>query len=834
MISAYLRLSQERPRTILSVAAVATVLLAALTFGRLGFSADREALFEASPTERQRQEDFQKRFGGWKDLVLVLDGSTAANRESTVLKLKERLPKSALFTDVRATLELPGLQRMGLYFLSIDDLKAIDKALKTHERLLTSLATGGWYSFLEQGSLGKGPALGASGEENRKRFTEAWRRSVEGRGGAELGDLFPHIVLPERAFFTDGDQRHLIYFHSDDPLAARAALEDLHNEVQFAGRFVLLGQPLLQAQEQQETIRDALISSALSVIIVQCLLIWGFRETARPRLAFGSLLFGLSWSVSWAALSVGVLNIITINFLTITLGLGIDFSIHLLARYSEERVQHESLKAMEITLRTSGVENLVGAAATSLAFLTLSLTDFRAVTELGTITGLAIWLCFGSVVLLLPPLLFWHEKSHPQCLPALVPSEKLCHTEKSLRSRPQRTLLLGGLLVAVLAVLGTQVRFDYNLLNLQSDTSEAVSYEKSGGYSSLAAFFVAENPQEALEYKTKFEALSSVKSVQTVAELLPQQIASKEPLVRSIVSQAERLPRPTFDPESVPDWTRLRALTDREKASKDDPDWVETLNHTGPGPLEQVWKQMQRHLKAELDRTLVHLRRHQTHLDMSEWKAESSGVLRYSNSDGKTVLRVLAKDPLWERESLNAFVMEFDTVTDRGVGPPFLIRSYLEQMRRSYFDAVKYAVVCIVVLLLLHFRAVLPTVIALVPKVVGTVGMLAAMAVCGVDFNPANCMALPLTLGIGLVFGIHAVHRCLEHPDELLIGGSTGRAISLSAWTTIASFGTLMVASSPGIFSLGFVMAAGVGANLLATYLLVPPLVVLFRDRLKR
>ena len=95
-------------------------------------------------------------------------------------------------------------------------------------------------------------------------------------------------------------------------------------------------------------------------------------------------------------------------------------------------------------------------------------------------------------------------------------------------------------------------------------------------------------------------------------------------------------------------------------------------------------------------------------------------------------------------------------------------------------------------------------------------------------------MALPLTLGIGLVFGIHAVHRLLESEEVLLVQGGTGKAIALSAWTTIASFGTLMVASHPGIFSLGFVMATGVGANMLATYLLVPPLIELSRNQLSR
>ncbi len=826
-IAAYFRLCRDRPQAVLAVLSLLTAILALLTYPRVSFSADREALFRATSEEQQQREDFQRRFGSWLDLIVVLDGGTTAERERCAIELGKQLrSRGDLFDDVRATLELPGLEHQGLYFLSRSELESIDATLGQHQAVLTQMAKEGWYGFLKSTEIGA-----QDGQQDR--FSEAWRRAVEGRGSGELSELFPHFVVPSRAFFTDGSSRHLIFFRSEKPLEAQRAVAEIELRLGFSGRVVVLGQPLLQAQEKAETVRDAGISTVLSIVFVQLLLIHGFRETARPGLAFLSLIFGLLWSMAWAAVSVGVLNIITVNFLSITVGLGIDFSIHFLARYAEEREKTDSYEAMLLTWRSTGFEILVGAMATSLAFFALLLTDFQAVKELGIITGVAILLCFASVVLILPPFIYWHEERKGFVPLNVATLPWVSNFETRLRSYPRTTLAVGSALMLVFGLLGTRVNFDYNLLNLQSENFEAVIYERESGFSTLAAYLVADDTAEALLFKEKLEKLPAVSMVKTVAELFPQDPEGKEALVASIVARAKALPVPSFDPQAEPNWKKMEGLTKGWEERPGRPDWVESLANSGPGPVEAVWRQMQTHLFGELSTMLGYLREHQTGLQLSQWSTQFPDLSRYSNSDGKTVLRVQGKRSLWERESLEEFTDQVASVTDRAIGPPFLIRSYLEQMRKSYYDAVGYAIVAIVVLLLAYFRALIPTFIALVPKVAGTLVMLGAMAICGVEFNPANCMALPLTLGIGLVFGIHAVHRCLEKPDELLVEGATGKSISLAAWTDIVSFGTMLTASNPGIFSIGFVMAVGVGANLLATYTMVPPLVVLFRDKLR-
>ena len=827
----YIQLCHDFPQRILAVASIVTALLCLFSFPALDFSSDRRALFKISADEQAKQQAFQKRFGSWDQLVIVLDGGSSKAREKAALALRDRLQDQAEITDLRACLEMEDVHRISLYFLSVQELTEVRESLQIHGQRLAGLSREGWYSFLERSD--EIDQLDESQSAQRERFKQVWEENVQSRGKGALKELFPRVEFPSRFFFTDGETRHLLFLRSQEPIRVQEIVDQMSPNLGFPGRVVLTGQPLLQALEKQQTIRDALLTTAITIVLVQFILTFGFQEKARPRFGFLSLILGLLWSTAWAALSVGTLNIITINFLCISVGLGVDFSIHILARYSEERNREKAVPAMVETMRTTGVENLIGAAATSLAFASLYLTEFQAVRELGLITGLAVPICFVSVVTLYPPMLFWWERKHPPNDREVLTYPSLSEAERLLRGHPHKAALVGLLATIAMVFWGRGVRFDSNLLNMQAPSARAVSYEREASFNSLSAFVTADTPEHALVLKEKLEQLPSVSRVQTIAELFPSNVREKRTLVQDIVELSAKIPIPLYNPKAVPDWDRLKTLTAESKAGdKAELAWVAELKDVGPGPVEDIWVSMQSHLKIELTRFLKILKDQDPNLSLTDWRNKHPQLINYSNLDGKTVLRIQAKGDLWQRSVMDRFVTEIQSVTDRGLGPPFSIRSYLDELHRSYVQAVGYAMMAILVLLAVHFRAVLPTLIALTPKLVGAAAMFWAMAIFGIDLNPANCLALPLTLGIGLVFGIHAVHRSLENPDFYLVHGSTGRAIALSGLTTVTSFGTLMVATHPGIFSLGFVMATGVGANMLATYFFVPPLIELSRSRL--
>ncbi|GIX46172.1 MAG: hypothetical protein KatS3mg131_0383 [Candidatus Tectimicrobiota bacterium] len=102
------------------------------------------------------------------------------------------------------------------------------------------------------------------------------------------------------------------------------------------------------------------------------------------------------------------------------------------------------------------------------------------------------------------------------------------------------------------------------------------------------------------------------------------------------------------------------------------------------------------------------------------------------------------------------------------------------------------------------------------------------MALCGLQFNMANLIILPLFLGIAVDSGIHLVHRAQEAPTAALLGHSTGKAVLLSSLTTMVGFGSLLVARHTGIFSLGLLLTLAVGSSLVAAFVVLPLLLELF------
>jgi hypothetical protein len=109
--------------------------------------------------------------------------------------------------------------------------------------------------------------------------------------------------------------------------------------------------------------------------------------------------------------------------------------------------------------------------------------------------------------------------------------------------------------------------------------------------------------------------------------------------------------------------------------------------------------------------------------------------------------------------------------------------------------------------------------------------MVGAMTLLGISFNPANIMVLPLLVGIGVAYGIYVVQRYREDGEATFYSKSTGRAVVLSALTTIVAFGSLMIGAHRGIRSLGFVMTIGIGACLIAALALLPALLEIARRK---
>jgi predicted RND superfamily exporter protein len=206
---------------------------------------------------------------------------------------------------------------------------------------------------------------------------------------------------------------------------------------------------------------------------------------------------------------------------------------------------------------------------------------------------------------------------------------------------------------------------------------------------------------------------------------------------------------------------------------------------------------------------------------------------RFVGKNGDFLIYVFPKKSVWSDAALTRFTEELLLVDPQATGTPFLVQEVTRLMEKGYLRSGWLALVVVTLLLLIDFRRIVPTLLALVPLLMGVVWMVGLMGLLEIDFNPANLIAVPLILGIAIDNGVHLVHRFYEKKAHRLdhIMQSTIKAVYLNSITTIACFGALILASHRGISSLGLVLVLGVLTCLITAITFLPALLSLLRNR---
>ncbi|MGE3806310.1 MAG: MMPL family transporter, partial [Gemmataceae bacterium] len=348
-----------------------------------------------------------------------------------------------------------------------------------------------------------------------------------------------------------------------------------------------------------------------------------------------------------------------------------------------------------------------------------------------------------------------------------------------------------------------------------------------------------------------YEKLPIVSRVVEVASLVPGQQDDKLPKLADIERRLEKLPArgriiPHAEPsvrllkteleclagslqplaDNCPKAQNRRVLTELRHSLLDLRDRLDEEDAAG-------LRQFEERLAGDLAEDLHQLK------DVSHAQAITLADLptglreRYVGKSGKWLLRVFGKDSLWEYEPLVHFADEIRTVDAEATGKPFATLEGLQAMRSGFLWAGLYALLAIVTVLIIDFRKPRYILAALTPLALGLVMLLGIMGLYGLPLNPANMIALPLILGIGIDNGIHVVHdyKTRRRQGTYVLSRATGRGIMVASLTTILGFGTLMISHHRGLFGLGLVLALGVACCMLASLVFLPAMLSLMGQK---
>jgi len=612
--------------------------------------------------------------------------------------------------------------------------------------------------------------------------------------------------------------------------------------------------------------KDSTVATLLSLVICAVIFVVGYRQTGRPMKAMLCLVIGLGYTMGYTTLVVGHLNILTITFAPMLIGLAIDFGVHLVTRYEEElrhgRTEEDSMfKAVVYT----GQGIFTGCFTTAGAFLAMSLTDFRGIQEMGVISGGGLLLCLVPMITVLPVLLLRGRQnridevagarvSFEAGAEPVEPVDTRARLERMWLDRPWTVIGVVAALCVVAAVRLPSVQFDYNLLNMQSAGLPAVVFEhKLIGSSEKSVLFgalVADSLEHAAELEAKVRALPSVSSTDSMARYLSEDQRAKLEMVRAARSNLAGLKFAPLDPGPV-DLTELSqrlwafagymGLASDELVKLKDPELALRLKSIGAAAKEMRVAMFrgnreanaiqlgafQRAFLGDVQETLMAIRDQDDSGPLRVEDLPAQLRNRFVGKTGKHLVQVYPKYDVWSREEQATFVRELRTVDPKVTGTPVQLYEYTSLLKNSYVEAAWWALGAIVILVFIHFRSLGPVLLSLLPVAIGTLWMVGFMGWTGIPFNPANIMTLPLVIGIGVTNGIHILNRFAEEKNPSILAKSTGKAVLVSGLTTIAGFGSLIVGEHQGIQSLGWIMAVGTATCMTAGLTFLPAVLTL-------
>lgn len=860
------------------------ILLTALclwyTYENLEFNTSRDSLVGSDKAYHELFRKFRREFPVQDDLVVVVESENLEKNRQFVERLGAYLEADTnLYTGIFYRHDLTLLGTKALLFAPTNDLISLGDQLEAFAPSIQQ--------FSQATNL-----VSLFSEVNRQ-FRTARRDNQEqgeklvqaipalSRIVALATDSLRRVGTPPSpgvtALFDGGsDAQKKMYITMADGhiflLVAKAKSDDVtgkainklreliaRTQIEVPGLNVgLTGEPVLEVDEMRQSQDDSTLATIVSLIAVALIFIYGYHETGRPLKANLCLLVGLAYSIGFTTLVVGHLNILTITFFPILIGLAIDFGVHLITRYEEElRRGKTEREALEKAIVNTGIGIFTGALTTAGAFFAMAFTNFQGIREMGIICGGGMIMSLIPMMTLLPVLLLRgtqnridHEKGEVLQKEEAEEVDRRAKLEQLwLRHPIPVTLLVIGITAWSWNSL-QRVRFDYNLLNMQSEGLAAVVYQdkliQSSTRSVLYGAVVAESRSEAIRLQQAMEKLPTVGSVDSIVPMLTEDIAPKIPLIERV----KRLLAPIQFSPTDPNPVDLMGLNQTlfglhgyltlaiDVTIKEKPELSKTLKvlRTEVGDLlaemrqgEKNWvaarlASYQQALLNDVHHMLALLQKQSTQPTVSEQDLPPEIRERFVGVTGKYLLQVYPKKNIWERKAQEEFVAELRGVLPTVTGTPVQLLEYTTLLKDSFIEAAYYSLAAISVLVLLHFRRISCLLLALVPVFLGAVWMGGLMGHYGIPFNPANVMTLPLLVGIGVTNGIHILNRYAEENNPSILARSTGKAVLVSGLTTIAGFGSLILAKHRGIESLGLIMSIGVATCMVAGLTFLPAL----------
>lgn len=662
----------------------------------------------------------------------------------------------------------------------------------------------------------------------------------------------------------------------DKDVASTVALQALLDKTlsDFPGiRAGITGMIPLQKDEMEHTTKSMQMSSVIALVLVLLLFILTFRMWSTPILAGFNLVTAITIAAGMVGLILGRLNLMTSMFAVILIGLGIDYSIHIISVYSERRVIDQGpVEAMEQTLLRSGAGIVTGALTTAAAFFALAISVTQGIREMGIVLGIGIICAMITTLAGLPAILVARERfisrvSHKPIKPQHVEFGFLEKFGKSVIRRPLLFLIITVVLTAFFLFQAFHVKFDYDMYNMEPKGLTTIELQdtiiQAFDLSPDFAMVTAGSIQESWQIAEKAKKMPSFSMVENIGDFCPpeekqlkrrpwvedirkllQSHTKQVPLsgnnVDGLIEQLERLDMNIYELSQLAFIGGQDKVDEKCKSIVGDPeredsqgfitDLVEKINENRERAIRWLNRFQEYYVPRLRTKSYNMANPELITLDnLPEHIRE-----RYINDAGDTYLvTIYPREHIWDFEVLRRFNAQLERISPRITGNPPMFLRLIGYIGRDGLRATILTIFVVIVLLWIDFRSLRMALLGVIPLIAGGIWMMGLMRTFGMMLNFINVMGIPMIVGIGIDDGVHLLHRYryegLNKTPVVL--KSTGKAILLTSLTTMAGFGSLLIATYRGFASLGTLLAIGVAACFLTTVLFLPAIIGLGQQK---
>ncbi len=839
--------SARRPWLAVALGLLLAAGSAWLAASRLQVTTDVDGLFAATLPWKQREAELKRQFPQFTDLlVAVVEADAPEMAEATAAGLAVALQADpAHFRTVRRPDASPYFAQEGFLLLDRPVLQALlDQTIDAQPflgQLVADPSARGLFAALslvargvEQGAdlqpfeaplRGFHAALSAAAAGHPAPLS--WQRLLAGKA-SELGGPYRFVLA----------QPVLDYGTLQPGGAAASALRAAAAKQEFVAagqaRVRVTGSVALADEEFATVAEGAAAGLVGSLVLVVVWLAFAVRSWRLVVPIVLTLLLGLLLTTGFATLTCNPLNLISVAFAILFVGIAVDFAIQFCVRFREAQVHAADVQdALAGTARRAGVQILVAAAATAAGFLAFVPTDFTGVAELGLIAGGGMLIAFACTLLFLPAALVLLR---PRAAAAEVGFGALLPLDALLERRRWPVLAVFALLAAAGVAALPRLQFDSDPLSTKDPGTEAMRTLSDLAANPLTNPYtidvLARDAAAADAVAARVAALPLVGQVITLSSFVP----AEQPEKLALIADAAGLLGPTLATRSPaapvsPADIRLAARTALSQMDRALPrlpaghplaDVAADLRVLATAPDATVMA-ADAALTRFLPDQIARLR-----LALSAQPVALAGIppevaRDWRLPDGRVRVQVAAKPGAAGSAGLRAFAEQVQAAVPEAGGSAVTIAATARTIIGAFERAAAGALLAITLILAAALRRVRDVLLVLAPLLLSGLLTALAAALLPLPLNFANIIALPLLLGVGVSFNIYFVMNWRGGLRSHL-ASPTARAVVFSALTTGTAFGSLALSRHPGTASMGTLLLLSLGCTLLASLVFVPAL----------